>query len=244
MHREHRPPAPRHPHRAAALGQRPRGRRRRPARACSRTGRAPCPRSSGRSRTRAARAAVAHPIRAVRRPARCRNRRARPWPTRRRSWRAAPGPRPPTRTPRCGREPAARIVAASTVSRLACATKSVCTIAAACAGSFSARAWSPRMPNASTAVPIGPCSATIESTSAPCDARSSASNSRTCTAAAPAACTAATCSSSCVGAARGQHHRRAAGQPRRQLDPDLAATAEDHDEPGIRVLHGSDYRLR
>ena len=58
--------------------------------------------------------------------------------------------------------PPHRIVSASTVSRLTCATKSVCTIAAACAGSFSARAWSPRMPNASTAVPIGPCSATID----------------------------------------------------------------------------------
>ena len=47
-----------------------------------------------------------------------------------------------------------------------------------------------------------------------------------------------------IGAAGGQHHRRARRQPRRQLEPDLAASAEDHNAAGIRVLHGSDYRLR
>ena len=47
-----------------------------------------------------------------------------------------------------------------------------------------------------------------------------------------------------IGVAGGQHHRRARRQPRRQLEPDLAASPEDHDAAGIRVLHGSDYRLR
>src|SRR6202165_1677790 len=88
------------------------------------------------------------------------------------------------------------MVLASAVSRLTWATKSVCTIAAACPGSFSARDWSPKMPNASTAVRMGPCSATIDSTSGAWDARSSASNSPPCTTVAPAARTAAASSSS------------------------------------------------
>src|SRR5271156_5901420 len=43
------------------------------------------------------------------------------------------------------------------------------------------------MPNARTAVLMGPCSATIEATNGLCEARSLASNSLVCTAAAPAA---------------------------------------------------------
>ena len=47
-----------------------------------------------------------------------------------------------------------------------------------------------------------------------------------------------------VGAPRRQHHGRAGGQPRGQLDADLAAAAENHDQPSARVLHGCDYVLR
>ena len=160
---EHRPQRPRHPHGAPALGQRPR------------RGGGDLRRRAGQRRRRHA---LGHPpdhesgpheqqpharCRAARRRGRCRTRPAPPWPSRRRSWRGAPARRPPTRTPRSRPVPAwPACVSASTVSRLAWATKSVCTTAAACAGSFSARAWSPRMPNASTAVPIGPCSATID----------------------------------------------------------------------------------
>ncbi|CPA49119.1 Uncharacterised protein [Mycobacterium tuberculosis] len=69
-------------------------------------------------------------------------------------------------------------------------------MATACAASVSARAWSPSIPKASTAVPMGPCSATSEATNGPCAARSSASNSRVCTAIAPAARSAAAWSAS------------------------------------------------
>ncbi len=77
-----------------------------------------------------------------------------------------------------------------------------------------------------------------------CDSSASASNSRTATAAAPAARHRGDLLVEVIGAAGGQHHRRARRQPRRQLEPDLAASTEDHDAAGIRVLHGSDYRLR
>ena len=45
-----------------------------------------------------------------------------------------------------------------------------------------------------------------------------------------------------IGAARSQDDGRAGRQPRRHLEADLAAAAEDHDQPRVsRVLHGSDY---
>ncbi len=52
-----------------------------------------------------------------------------------------------------------------------------------------------------------------------------------------------------VGTARGEHHVRAAGQPLGDLDANLTATAEDHDQSRVScqlvsVLHGSDYDLR
>jgi hypothetical protein len=47
-----------------------------------------------------------------------------------------------------------------------------------------------------------------------------------------------------VGATRGQHHCRARRQPCRHLDADFAATAEDHHQTAIRVLHGCQYVLR
>jgi hypothetical protein len=47
-----------------------------------------------------------------------------------------------------------------------------------------------------------------------------------------------------VGATGRQQHGRAGRQPRGQLDPDLAAAAENHDQPAVRVLHGCDYVLR
>ena len=105
-----------HPHLAAARAQRARRWRRRPGRASRRTARASCPRSSGRSRTRAGPAAAARRCRAGRRPARRRTRRARPSPSRRRSWRGAPGRRPPRRTRRSCRSPCARRSVASWVS--------------------------------------------------------------------------------------------------------------------------------
>ncbi|MDT7732058.1 MAG: hypothetical protein QOK45_2311, partial [Mycobacterium sp.] len=47
-----------------------------------------------------------------------------------------------------------------------------------------------------------------------------------------------------VGATCDQQHRRPRGEPCGQLQPDFAAATENHDRPGVRVLHGCDYVLR
>ena len=47
-----------------------------------------------------------------------------------------------------------------------------------------------------------------------------------------------------VGATGRQQHGRAGRQPRGQLEPDLAAATENHDQLRARVLHGCDYCLR
>jgi hypothetical protein len=109
-------------------------------------------------------------------------------------------------------------------------------------GSFSARAWSPSTPNASTAVPIGPWSATIDATAG---VRSQVVGvelthvdrrprlpSRTARPARPA-----------DRASGGQHDRRAGRQPAASsmpisLRPPKITTAR------TRVIHGCDYRLR
>ena len=47
-----------------------------------------------------------------------------------------------------------------------------------------------------------------------------------------------------IGAAGGQHHRRARRQPRRQLEPDLAASTDDHKRhttPAEAIRLGADY---
>ena len=92
------------------------------------------------------------------------------------------------------------------------------------------------MPNASTAVPIGPCSATIDVDQRRVRGqvvgveladvhRGGAGRSH---GARPA-------SASSVGAAGGEHHGRAGRQPLRELDADLAAAAEDHDRSAASV---------
>jgi len=41
-----------------------------------------------------------------------------------------------------------------------------------------------------------------------------------------------------------EQHGRTGRQPRGQLQPDLAAATENHDQPRVRVVHGCDYDLR
>ncbi len=228
---EHRPQRPRHPHGASALGQRPRRGRRQPAAACWTSAPASCPRSSARSRIRAARAAAARPSRAARRRGRCRTRPAPPWPSRRRSWRGAPARRPPTRTPRSrparpphrvgqhgqqadlgdevgvhDRRGVRRRPSRRGPGRRGCRTPAP-------------RCRSGRARRRST------------STSGAWDARSSASNSRTCTAAAPAARTAATSlGRACRRGGRPAPRSRPAPAACASSTPDLAAAAENHDQ--------------
>jgi hypothetical protein len=47
-----------------------------------------------------------------------------------------------------------------------------------------------------------------------------------------------------VGFACREDHRRPGRQPPRELDTDLAATAEDQHRRSPRVIHGCDYHLR
>ena len=123
--------------------------------------------------------------------------------------------------------------------------KSVCTIAAAWAGSASARAWSPRIPKATTAVSIGPRSATIDSTSGACEAsvvgvelphvdrRGARRRHGRDLVGQP------------VGVARRQHHRRtAASRVASSMPISLRPPKNDYQAVVRRVLHGCDYVLR
>ena len=47
-----------------------------------------------------------------------------------------------------------------------------------------------------------------------------------------------------VGSTGRQHDGRAGGQPPGEFGADLAAAAENHNRPTIRVIHGCDYDLR
>ncbi|GAB1814572.1 hypothetical protein MUNTM_36110 [Mycobacterium sp. MUNTM1] len=47
-----------------------------------------------------------------------------------------------------------------------------------------------------------------------------------------------------IGPAGGQHDRRAPREESAQLDPDLAAAAQDYYWTRTRVVHGCDYHLR
>jgi hypothetical protein len=47
-----------------------------------------------------------------------------------------------------------------------------------------------------------------------------------------------------VGATGREQDGRAGRKPGGQLQPDLAAPSENHDQPSARVLHGPDYVLR
>ena len=113
-------------------------------------------------------------------------------------------------------------------------------------GSFSARAWSPSMPNASTAVPIGPCSADDRIRPAGRATRGRRRRIRARAPRRPRLPAGPRPVTEIVGATGRQHHGRAGGQPLRQLDPDLAAAAENHDRLArvSRVFHGCDYLLR
>ena len=119
---------------------------------------------------------------------------------------------------------------ASTVSRLTCATKSVCTTATACAGvGLGARLVAEDPEGQHGGADRAVLGDDRVDAARACDARSSASNPVTCTAAAPAARTAATCSVSSSAPRAASTTVAPRRQPRGQFDADLAASAENHD---------------
>ncbi len=141
--------------------------------------------------------------------------------------------------------PVARMVAANTVSRLTWAVKSVCTIAAACAGSD----FGPGLIAEDAEGQHSGADRTVVGHDrrderrvrgqvvgvelAHVHGRRARRGDGGHLVGQP------------IGAPRGEHHGGAAGQSRRQFDPDLAAAAEYHDQPTFsRVIHGCDYVLR